>query len=149
MFKWFWTIFSLGAPGMCPGINTPNSVFWLVRDKRFLLEDTSKMTKFFLSFYLFFSREIVTRWDGYFYWRRLSPFRFSRTYCKICKITCFSLRHSLPANPPRGGNLVPDDPRHKKMVSMTTNSKLNICLREVCSRRQSSCRTNKNMKNNM
>ena len=54
MFKWFWTIFSLGAPGMCPGINTPNSVFWLVRDKRFLLEDTSKMTKFFLSFYLFF-----------------------------------------------------------------------------------------------
>ena len=141
----------VGCPWHVSWYNTPNSVFWLVRDKRFLSarEDTSKMTKFFLSFYLFFSREIVTRWDGYFYWRRLSPFRFSRTYCKICKITRFSLRHSLPANPPRGGNLVPDDPRHKKMVSMTTNSKLNIYLREVCSRRQSSCRTNKNMKNNM
>ena len=115
----------------------------------FLIRGHLKDDEVFFIILPFFSREIVTRWDGYFYWRRLSPFRFSRTYCKICKITCFSLRHSLPANPPRGGNLVPDDPRHKKMVSMTTNSKLNIYLREVCSRRQSSCRTNKNMKNNM
>ena len=127
----------------------------LVRDKRFLLEDTSKMTKFFFyhfTFFSFFWWEIITRWLGYFYWRRLSPFRFSRTYCKICKITCFYRRHSLPANPPKW-NLVPVVTLVIKKWSLwrqieswisTLNSR-----RDVCSRRQSSCRTNKNMKNNM
>ena len=149
MFKWFWTIFSLGAPGMCPGINTPNSVFWLVRDKRFLLEDTSKMTKFFfiiLSFFFTRNRHTVRR---LFLLKKVKPFPIFQNLLQNLQNNLFFSTTFATRQPAKRGKSRTDDPRHKKMVSMTTNSKLNIYLREVCSRRQSSCRTNKNMKNNM